>query len=352
MISSSSPLDSPPPKVKTPEIRQRQFPVVLDMPTILHSEFALGTIQRQAYPPPMRPLRALFIYIAVVFIGGALLAPWLYRLAQLFEHSFPQVAHMPFHRFMDRSFLIFALAGLWPMLSSLGAASWRDVGLVLPYGQWSKLFVGLLLGFVSLAVVAGVAIGFGGRGVVQDMAAHKVAGIIFSAIGTAVVVGTLEEILFRGGIFGGLRRVLYWPFALGISSAIYALVHFLQSAEPGGPIGWYSGLAMLPRMLGGFADVHVMLPGFFSLTLIGVLLGLAYQRTGNLYFSIGLHAGWIFWLKIYSQLTVQAPQAATWFWGTGKMTDGWLAFFVLAVTLAVFKFLPLDQRRPHYTIPK
>jgi membrane protease YdiL (CAAX protease family) len=300
----------------------------------------------------MRPIRALVIYIAVVFIGGALLAPWLYRLAQLFAHSFPQVASAPFHRFLDRSFLLFALAGLWPMLRSLGATSWRDTGIVPPYGQWNKLFGGLLLGFISLAAVAAVAVGFGGRGVVQDLAAHTVVGIIFSAIGTAAVVGTLEEILFRGGIFGGLRRVLYWPFALVISSVIYALVHFLERVELIGPVAWNSGLVLLPQKLGGLADFHALMPGFFSLTLVGLLLGLAYQRTGNLYFYICLHAGWIFWLKIYSALTVQTSQAATWFLGSGKMTDGWLAFFALAITLVVFKFLPLDQRRPHYTIPK
>jgi membrane protease YdiL (CAAX protease family) len=315
-------------------------------------QLTLGSPRVKKYFHAMRPIRALVIYIAVVFIGGALLAPWLYRLAQLFAHSFPQVATAPFHRFLDRSFLLFALAGLWPMLRSLGATSWRDTGIVPPYGQWNKLFGGLLLGFISLAAVAAVAVGFGGRGVVQDLAAHTVVGIIFSAIGTAVVVGTLEEILFRGGIFGGLRRVLYWPFALFISSVIYALVHFLQRVELIGPVAWNSGLVLLPQKLGGFADFHALMPGFFSLTLAGVLIGLAYQRTGNLYFSIGLHAGWIFWLKIYSALTVQAPQAATWFWGTGKMTDGWLAFSALAITLVVFKFLPLDQRRPHYTIPK
>jgi len=299
----------------------------------------------------MRPLRALVIYIAVVFIGGALLAPWPYRLAQSFEHLAPQIANAPFHRFLDRSFLIFALAGLWPVLRSLGVTSWRDIGIVPPYGQGKKLFGGLLLGFFSLAAVAGFAIGFGGRGMVQDLAAHKVVGIVFSAILTAVVVATLEEILFRGGIFGGLRRVLYWPFALLISSLIYALVHFLQPVQLTGPVVWSSGLVLLPQKLGGFTDFHALVPGFFSLTLAGVLLGLAYQRTGNLYFSIGLHAGWIFWRTIYSQLTVQVPQTATWLWGTGKMTDGWLAFFALAATLVVFKFLPLDQRRPHFTIP-
>ena len=300
----------------------------------------------------MRPIRALVIYIGVVFIGGALLAPGLYRLAQLFGHSFPQVADAPFYRFMDRSFLIFALAGLWPMLRSLGATSWRDIGLFPPYGQWSRLFGGLLLGFLMLAVVAGTAVSRGDRVFAPALNAHKIAAAVFGAAATAALVGTLEEVLFRGGIFGGLRRVLYWPFALFISSVIYALVHFLRSAESTGSVGWSYGLVLLPRMLSGFTDVHALLPGFFSLTLAGVLLGLAYQRTGNLYFSIGLHAGWVFCLMIYGQLTVQAPQAAIGFWGGGKMTDGWLAFIVLVATLAVFKFMPLDQRRPHYAIPK
>ena len=95
----------------------------------------------------MRPLRALVIYLVVVFIGGALLAPWLYRLAQTAAHSFPQIAAAPFHRFVDRSLLILALAGLWPLLRALGATSWRETGLVRLRGQWKKLFGGLLLGF-------------------------------------------------------------------------------------------------------------------------------------------------------------------------------------------------------------
>ncbi|HEX5398658.1 MAG TPA: CPBP family intramembrane glutamic endopeptidase, partial [Verrucomicrobiae bacterium] len=175
---------------------------------------------------------------------------------------------------------------------------------------------------------------------------------IFSAAGTAVVVAILEEILFRGGIFGGLRRVLYWPFALAISSAVYAIVHFLQHAELASPVVWSSGLVMLPKMLAGFVNFHALVPGFFSLTLAGVLLGLAYQRTGNLYFSIGLHAGWIFWLKIYGLLTVQIPQTSIWFWGTGKMTDGWLAFLILAATLAIFPILPLEKRQARYSVPR
>jgi hypothetical protein len=171
-----------------------------------------------------------------------------------------------------------------------------------------------------------------------------------SAAGTAAVVATLEEILFRGAVFGGLRRLFYWPLALGLSSLIFALVHFLQRADLTGPVAWNSGLVLLPRMLGGFVDFYAFVPGFFSLTLAGVLLGLAYQRTGSLYFSIGLHAGWIFWLKMFGAFTADVPGAATWFWGTGKMIDGWLAFIVLALTLAISSRLPVLNQRPAFNI--
>jgi membrane protease YdiL (CAAX protease family) len=239
----------------------------------------------------MRPLWALVIYIVVVFFGGALLAPWLCWLAQHFAQSVPKLAAAPFHRFLDRSFLILALAGVWPLLRALGAKSLRETGLVPPYGQSKKLSGGLLLGFISLALVAGIVLLSGGRTLTAGASAGKIIGTILGAAGTAAVVATLEEILFRGGVFGGLRRMFYWPLALVLSSLIYALVHFLQRADVAGAVVWYSGLELLPRMLAGFTDFHALVPGFFSLTLAGALLGLAYQRTGNLYFSIGLHAG-------------------------------------------------------------
>jgi membrane protease YdiL (CAAX protease family) len=300
----------------------------------------------------MRPLRALGIYLIVMFLGGALLAPWLYRLAQTVAPSFPHLAQTPFHRFMDRAFLILALAGLWPLLRAFGATSGREIGLVPPNGQWGKFSGGLLLGFVTMAVVAGTAIGCGDRTLAQNLTAHKIVGTFFNAMAAAAVVAVLEEILFRGGILGGLRRIFYWPLALAASSLIYALVHFLQRAELTGAVAWNSGLVLLPQMLRGLVDFYALVPGFFTLTLAGLLLGLAYLRTGNLYFSIGLHAGWVFWLKTYGAFTADTRHAAGWFCGSGKLIDGWLAFLVLAVALALFRFLPLTPRREPFAISR
>lgn len=93
-------------------------------------------------------------------------------------------------------------------------------------------------------------------------------------------------------------------------------------------------------------------PIFFNLTLAGILLGLAYQRTGNLYFSIGLHAGWIFWLKTYAAFTAASPRASAGFWGTSKMIDGWLALLVLVAVFFLLKFLPLGRKREPFAIPQ
>ncbi len=291
----------------------------------------------------MRPFRSLTIYIAVVFLGGALLAPGLYWLAQSAAAQFPslqKIADSPFHRYVNRSLLILALAGLVPLLRNLGVTSWRDLGLGRPAAtQGRQLLGGFLLGFAGLAVVVGIALLGGGR-IWNTHPAGTIVSKMLSAALTAAVVAVLEEILFRGGIFGGLRRGFHWRFALGASSAVYALVHFLDRAKLDGAVTWHSGFDLLPQMLRGFGNVEMLVPGFFSLALAGWVLGLAYQRTGNLYAAIGLHAGWIFWLKSYGFLTAAAPGASAWFWGTHKLTDGWLAFFILLLTLVLAeKFL-------------
>lgn len=308
------------------------------------SNFKLGGYAPLAYCHAMRPLRALGIYIVVVFLGGALLAPWLYWLAQSCAHPFPKLAQAPFHRFVNRSLLIFALAGLWPLFRALGATSFRDIGLVRPAGQWRKLLGGFLLGFISLAIVAAIALATGARTWNETFSAAKTAERLFSAALTAGVVAVLEEILFRGGIFGGLRRVFLWPVALVLSSMIYAILHFLASASDGGTVTWTSGLVLLPQMLRGFTNLYALVPGFFNLTLAGALLALAYQRTGNLYFSIGIHAGWIFWLKSYSAFTKEVANANIWLWGSGTMVDGWLALVVLSLTFAIFTRLPFGKK--------
>ncbi len=299
----------------------------------------------------MRPLRALVIYIVAVFIGGALLAPPLYWLVQSFAHTFPKIADAPFYRYVDRSLMAVALIGLWPLVKNLNINSARETGLVKPRGQWGRFGGGFLLGLVSLAVIGGFAFACQARELNAKLSAVEILGKVPGAAATAIIVAVLEEILFRGALYGALRKVLYWVFALMISSMVYAILHYLESAKTTEAVTWLSGLRLLPLMFRNLGDLQAVIPGFFNLTLAGVLLAWAYQRTGNLYYSIGLHSGWIFWIKIYATVTVLAPGANAWWWGRGRMAivNGWIALPVLLATVVVFARLPLTREGEHRT---
>jgi len=305
----------------------------------------------------MRPLRALVIYIVAVFIGGALLAPPLYWLVQSILHAFPKLADFkfvshiaaaPFHRYVNRALIGVALVGLWPLVKNLGFASAPEIGLVKPRGQMKRLGAGFLLGLISLAIIGGLAFALHARQLNPKLTGANLAHNLMSAIGTAIIVAVLEEILFRGALFGALRKAFHWIFALVISSMLYAILHYFESADIAGPVTWLSGLQLLPLMLQNLGNLHAAIPGFFNLTLAGMLLGWAYQRTGNLYFSIGLHGGWIFWIKAYDATTRLAPGANAWWWGSGRMAivNGWIALPVLVSTLIFFGWKMSNNRPP------
>ena len=90
------------------------------------------------------------LYVAVVFLGGGLLAPWLYWLVQAFGDSLAGLADKPFHRYVNRAMLILALAGMWPLLRAFGARSPREFGLV-QAGLLGQPLLGEGLGLAALA---------------------------------------------------------------------------------------------------------------------------------------------------------------------------------------------------------
>ncbi len=244
----------------------------------------------------MRPGRVLLIFTLAVFVGGALLAPWLYWLTQWGASHWvglEKLAHSPFHRYVNRCLLVLALAGIWPLMRSLGMCSWKNLGGVKPGGQGRRLAGGFAFGFVSLAVVGLVALGCGAWEIHADIGISRLLKKLLGAALSAVVVAMLEETFFRGAVMGALRRVHSVTVAIILSSAIYALLHFFQRPEPPGDVQWFTGLTLLPQMMRGFVDWPTLVPSFFNLTLAGIILALAYceddfQRA----LMIGNTAGW------------------------------------------------------------
>jgi len=284
----------------------------------------------------VRPGFALLIYLVAVLLGGAFGAPWLYRGVQAAAEAVPvlqPLAEHPFSRYLNRSLLLAALLGLWPLLRAAGMRSWQGVGLSQPAREWRRLATGVLIG--SLLVAGLFLLELAGR--VRAIDANRTMGELgvrlLKAAQTAVFVGAIEELLFRGALFGVLRRSWSWPMALVLSSVVYALVHLLGRPPEPTTVAWCSGWVALWAMPPGAATL--LTPAFLNLTLAGMILGVCYQRTGSLLLPIGLHAGWIFGLKLGGFMTRAAADTPSAFWGSSRIINGWLAFLVLGFLLAL-----------------
>ena len=109
----------------------------------------------------MRLARSLTIFLLVVFLGAALLSPWLHKAVQQLGQQVPalsSLANQPFHRFVTRSLLVLALVSLWPLVKAMGLRSKKDLGIVPLAGNGDNLRKGFLIGFGMLALAIGFTI--------------------------------------------------------------------------------------------------------------------------------------------------------------------------------------------------
>ncbi|MDX1578940.1 MAG: CPBP family intramembrane glutamic endopeptidase [Gemmatimonadota bacterium] len=206
--------------------------------------------------------------------------------------------------------------GLFLLLAFLGGLAARLAGATLgaaltPAGVAVLVFAGVAASWVLTRRVEGRPLGSlglrTGREGLGDLAGGTGAGIVIigavvlaqallgwvtwrpaadagSPYVAAIAIGTLllgaafvEELLFRGYPFQVLWRRFGPTAAIASTSLAFALLH---GANPNvGPLG-----------LGNIA-------------LAGILLGVAYERTGSLWFVTGVHLGWN-WTMAVSELSV------------------------------------------------
>ena len=312
----------------------------------------------------MRHTKAIAIYLAAVFLSAALLAPLLWK-AVAPNLNKPEQEHLTinqgvgflkflkthndFHRYVKRSMEGLALLGLWLLLRYTKVNSWRDIGWVKPYGQWPWFGRGLLLGLASLAAAATVPLLVEAREFAHGQSlmwwAHKLSEIFAGALALAL----LEETLFRGALFGLLRRDFNWRWAALASSLLFAAAHFITQKPVVETITWTSGIATLPDMLESFWSTQFGPAKFTNLLLAGMTLCGLWQKTGNLYCSIGTHAGWIICFRINEFTTESLGGESSAIWGTEKISDGWMATpLLLFMVWFIFRGSdPRPEKRAH-----
>jgi membrane protease YdiL (CAAX protease family) len=299
----------------------------------------------------MKTFAAILGYLAFVFGGGALVAPWIHYALQGLPPSLG-LSGMPFHLVVSRSLFGMALLGLYGFIRLLGAKA-ADIGLAHPISNLRWLGFGAMAALVMFGLLAGAAVAAGARRWVPPTSLNFHLSMASNILPAALVTAFLVELLFRGAVFGAVQKAASFSFALALSSALYAVV--LSLATPANPpeVGWLSGLEMLELMVGGFAENDGILPALVINFALGLLLALFFHRTGTLYAAIGLHAGILFFSRWVASVAPAHPRADPWIWGGSDMLDGWAALGMLAAALLLAaKFLRVSSGGPKTRSPQ
>lgn len=235
----------------------------------------------------------LLAYFAGVVLIACLLAPPLYWAGTALAEK--GILHFldgfPFHRYFSRSVQLAALFMLWPAFRWIGIRRFQELGIERNPLRWRDLAMGLGMALIPVLALAAGYLFFGVYSLKKDFA---IGGAI-RILGTAGAVAVLEEFLFRGVLLGLFLRSMRPAAAILLSSAVFALVHFMRVAKDGSEtvVTWWSGFAQLPQMFSSAPPWPLLGWGIFSLLLAGILLGMAAIRTRSLFLPIGIHAGWI-----------------------------------------------------------
>jgi len=158
------------------------------------------------------------------------------------------------------------VVGLTVLLSRLERRPFGEYGLPLKEAFAGNFWVGLLLGLAEGSVLVGLILVLGGYSFGLP-ALHGLAVLRWGGLHLLlfVFVGFFEEFVYRGYAQVALTRVMgFWPAAIVLSVG-FGLLHLGNRGE-----NWI---------------------GVASVALVGGLFAFTLKRSGNLWYAVGLHAG-------------------------------------------------------------
>lgn len=229
---------------------------------------------------------------------------------------------LPWWKVFRRCVSIAAALSVWLCTQVFDRRSLRSYGLG-PLREGKRhLVLGLLVGLGAVGMMLAVGLVTGSCRVSISPDRIKLWRTILGFIPAAVLVGLLEELVFRGVILQHLARHSR-GFAVAASSGLYALVHL--------------------KILSFGLQTWMELGGLF---LLGGLLSFTYLWTQQLYLAIGLHASLAYGARV-NKLLIEFPDTSrSWLVGTNRLVNGlagWVA--LVGIGIAVMWWVRWAQNR-------
>jgi len=281
----------------------------------------------------MPVIAAFFFYLLACMLISAALLPWLHPLFEAWLGATPD-------RALYRFAMLLALLGMPFFLRMMDLRGRDNMGFLPKPDNWKPVLAkGLLYGALILTGLMLLLLVSGARYFVEsdDFGLLFVAKYALAGLASGLAVGLIEEFFFRGPMQTGARRTLgFWPTALLIG-IFYSMVHFMRPIPPTGlEITLAESFAM---MWGGFerlGDVAEIADRFVALVVAGVFLSMVRERTGNLVWAIGIHAGWVMIIKLGKKLTLVDPNSPAAILISSDGITGWWSTAWMAAIAAVY----------------
>ncbi|MCW5317688.1 CPBP family intramembrane metalloprotease [Nostoc sp. KVJ3] len=194
--------------------------------------------------------------------------------------------------------------------------SFSDYGFVGNLSTLGSLGLGFSLGVVSLAIVFSGQFGLGWCSF-EKTNFKLLLPILIPIFLIALLVGGIEELVFRGFLFTELAQDYPIWIAAAISSLIFALLHLVWEQRETVP----------------------QLPGLW---LMGMVLVLArFADRNNLGLAWGLHAGWIWAIATLdtAELITYTGEVSDWFTGKNKKPLAGLAGIICVLGTGIIIWL-------------
>ena len=293
----------------------------------------------------------LLIFLLLALALTCVISPWMALGADWTAARWPDLLEerVPFARIFNRAFMIagitlFIVARRYlisteikPLLAVKASTAWQAflTGCGLALGSMALL--------LALMTVADVYTPF------FRLSLGKSLSRIAGALASGVFVGFMEEIFFRGLLFVGFLQRGQPLRAYVLANLFYSALHFVKPGDDYffDRLDFLAGFRHLLTTFQPFLEPATLLPGFIGLFLIGVVLSYALVRTGHLYLSIGLHAGWIIALKTVRVFGDYSRQDLGWLFGATdpKIVSGVAAWIgILLVGLAIMRLTRQGSR--------
>lgn len=245
------------------------------------------------------------------------------------------------HKIIGRLGLLLALIGCWPWVRAQGLANRRDLGFAPPIGAFARTIgFGFAVGILMLTILAGALLWLDVRLINPELPVDPYRlprGFAAGAV-SGLLVGLIEESLFRGALFSAVRRQTGFLTSAIAPSLLFAALHFFKPQ----PLPTQASI----DLTGCFLSLTQAVPNLFqaqhadsflALALCGFLLALIREKTGHIGWCIGVHAGWIVVIRLLTSYTQANPNASFgWLIGSYDGVIGWLAVTWLALVTPIY----------------